>query len=93
MDDDYSPSSNDKVEFVQQQFDPPIFGITLLGCSHGFDPKGSTSGYIIWINKRGVMVDPPPYSTLLLRKMGIPSRFVKWIIISHTHADHDAGAF
>jgi ribonuclease BN (tRNA processing enzyme) len=39
------------------------------------------------------MVDPPPYSTLLLRKMGIPSKFVRWIIISHTHADHDAGAF
>lgn len=79
--------------FLQQQFDPPIFGITVLGCSHGFDPKGSTSGYIVWINKRGVMVDPPPYSTLLLRKMGIPTHYVKWLIISHTHADHDAGAF
>ena len=31
-------------------FKPPEFGITVLGCSHGFDPKGSTSGYIIWIN-------------------------------------------
>jgi ribonuclease BN (tRNA processing enzyme) len=67
--------------------------VTILGCSHGFDPKGSTSGYIIWVNGRGVMVDPPPYSTLLLRKMGVPSSFIKWVIVSHTHADHDAGTF
>ncbi len=33
-------------------FNPPIFGVTILGASHGFDPKGSVSGYIIWINGR-----------------------------------------
>lgn len=33
-------------------FNPPIFGVTVLGASHGFDPKGSVSGYIIWINGR-----------------------------------------
>lgn len=43
-------------------FTPPDFGVTILGSSHGFDCKGSTSGYILWINGRGVMVDPPPFS-------------------------------
>jgi hypothetical protein len=33
-------------------FNPPEFGVTVLGCSHGFDPKGSTSGYVFWINGR-----------------------------------------
>ena len=67
--------------------------MTVLGCSHGFDPKGSVSGYIFWINGLGVMLDPPPFTTLLLRKHGIPSRLVRWVIISHNHADHDAGTF
>ena len=35
-----------------QDFDFPIFGVTILGNSHGFDPKGTTSGYILWINGR-----------------------------------------
>lgn len=33
-------------------FVPPSFGVTVLGHSHGFDPKGCTSGYIIWVNGR-----------------------------------------
>lgn len=49
-------------------FNPPIFGITVLGGSHGFDPKGSTSGYVIWINCRGIMVDPPIFATSDLKK-------------------------
>lgn len=44
-------------------FTPPHFGVTILGNSHGFDCKGSTSGYIMWINQRGIMVDPPPFSS------------------------------
>jgi len=39
-------------DFVGQKFTPPEFGVTVLGCSHGFDPKGSTSGYVFWINGR-----------------------------------------
>jgi glyoxylase-like metal-dependent hydrolase (beta-lactamase superfamily II) len=68
-------------------------GVTILGCSHGFDPKGSVSGYILWINGLGIMIDPPPFTTLLLRKNGIPSRLVRWVIITHNHADHDSGTF
>jgi len=41
-----------KESFKPNQFTPPIFGVTVLGSSHGFDPKGNTSGYIVWINGR-----------------------------------------
>ena len=43
-------------------FTPPSFGVTVLGNSHGFDPGGSTSGYVLWLNGRGVMIDPPPFA-------------------------------
>ena len=39
------------------------------------------------------MVDPPAFSAIILKKMGIPSFLIGWIIISHCHADHDSGAF
>lgn len=41
-----------KENYMPIRFEPPIFGVTVLGSSHGFDPKGNTSGYIIWINGR-----------------------------------------
>ena len=54
---DYEPSSNATKNVFNEDisvfnFNPPIFGVTVLGASHGFDPKGSVSGYIIWINGR-----------------------------------------
>ena len=47
--------TNDSKKFPRDLptlFIPPEFGVTVLGSSHGFDPKGSTSGYIFWINGR-----------------------------------------
>lgn len=65
----------------------------MLGSSHGFDCAGSTSGFILWINRKGIMIDPPPFSSKALREQGIPPNLIQKIIISHCHADHDAGAF
>lgn len=39
------------------------------------------------------MVDPPPFASFQMDKMGIPAMLISAIIISHCHADHDAGAF
>lgn len=78
---------------VKTTFEPPMFGITILGCSHGFDPKGKTTGFVLWINRRGLMVDPPINSGALLRLNGIPSRLIDGLIVTHCHADHDAGTF
>ncbi|GKY99634.1 hypothetical protein MPSEU_000917500 [Mayamaea pseudoterrestris] len=74
-------------------FHPPSFGVTVLGNSHGFDKSGSVSGYVLWINGRGVMIDPPPYSSATLEREGIRPRAIVGIILTHCHADHDAGAF
>jgi len=74
-------------------FHAPSFGVTVLGNSHGFDPKGSVSGYVLWVNGRGIMIDPPPYSSATLEREGIRPRTIVGIILTHCHADHDAGAF
>lgn len=78
---------------VPRAFYPPSFGVTVLGNSHGFDKSGSVSGYVLWINGRGIMIDPPPYSSATLEREGIRPRMIVGIILTHCHADHDAGAF
>jgi len=74
-------------------FEVPLFGVTFLGTSHGFDPQGTTTGFVLWMNGRGIMVDPPPHSGALLRQEGIPPKMIDAIILTHCHADHDAGTF
>lgn len=39
------------------------------------------------------MIDPPPFSSNALRKEGIPPSLIEKIILTHCHADHDAGTF
>lgn len=78
---------------IPPTFHPPSFGVTVLGNSHGFDKNGSTSGYVLWINGRGIMIDPPPYSSATLEREGIRPQMIMAIIITHCHADHDAGTF
>ena len=74
-------------------FEPPAFGITVLGASHGFDPHGRTTGFVLWLNHRGLLVDPPSGATDSLRKDHIPAKLVDGVILTHCHADHDAGTF
>lgn len=81
------------LECRAKTFHPPSFGVTVLGNSHGFDKNGATSGYVLWVNGRGIMVDPPPFSSSTLEREGIRPQMIIAIIITHCHADHDAGAF
>lgn len=74
-----------------QRFQPPDFGITIIGSGHGFDASSSTSGFIIWLNGKGVLVDPPVNSTQWLEAHGIDQRRIEDIILTHCHADHDSG--
>ncbi len=74
-------------------FDPPAFGVTVLGSSHGFDPKGKTTGFLIWMNYRGLLVDPPMGATELLAANGIAPKMIDGVILTHCHADHDSGTF
>lgn len=69
----------------------PRFGFTCLGASNGFDPNGTTSGFILWINGKGIFVDPPAHSFAEVEKNNIPISSIVAIILTHCHADHDAG--
>lgn len=88
-----SSEGSTRKQALPKTFHPPSFGVTVLGNSHGFDKSGSVSGYVLWVNGRGVMIDPPPYSSATLEREGIRPRMIVGIIITHCHADHDAGAF
>jgi hypothetical protein len=90
---EYEPERLLVARSVAPTFHPPSFGVTVLGNSHGFDKNGSTSGYVLWINGRGIMIDPPPYSSATLEREGIRPQMIMGCIITHCHADHDAGAF
>lgn len=72
-------------------FSPPTFGLTFLGTSHGFDPNGHTTGFIVWINGQGILVDPPSHTSKYLRANGIRPSWVNRVILTHCHSDHDAG--
>jgi hypothetical protein len=78
---------------LPEPYHPPLFGITCLGPSHGFDPDENTSGFIIWLNHQGVMVDPPVNSTEWLESSNVNPKMIDSIVLTHCHADHDAGTF
>lgn len=72
-------------------FEPPAFGVTVLGASHGFDPSGKTTGFVLWVGGRGILVDPPCDTTEHLRERGVMPKVIEGVILTHCHADHDAG--
>lgn len=78
---------------LPEPYKPPLFSVTCLGPSHGFDPEENTSGYIIWLNHQGIMVDPPVNSTEWLEDSNVNPKLINSIILTHCHADHDAGTF
>lgn len=74
-------------------FVPPSFGVTVLGASHGFDPAGKTTGFALWMGGRAILVDPPTDATDYLRAHGVAPKTIDGVILTHCHADHDAGTF
>ena len=75
------------------EFHPPLLGVTMVGSSHGFDPNGLTCGFLLWFNRVALIIDPPVNFDIHLKKMGIPPRLVRGILLTHCHADHDSGTF
>ncbi|MEQ8222597.1 MAG: cyclic nucleotide-binding domain-containing protein [Candidatus Eremiobacterota bacterium] len=76
---------------INSCYGPPNFGITVIGSGHGFDPGEKTTGFIIWINRRGILVDPPVNTTRWIKENRINPRLIGDLILTHCHADHDSG--
>ncbi|OLC14602.1 MAG: hypothetical protein AUH29_09965 [Candidatus Rokubacteria bacterium 13_1_40CM_69_27] len=69
----------------------PQFGVTPLGTSHGFDPVGDVTSFVLWVNGRGILVDPSPEALIYLKQMGVATADVPYVFLTHIHADHDGG--
>lgn len=78
---------------AREPFVPPAFGVTTLGRSHGFDPDPAekTSGFVLWVGGRGILVDPPVYAVDALHAAEIDLGHIAAVLLTHCHADHDAG--
>jgi CRP-like cAMP-binding protein len=72
-------------------YTPPVFGVTIIGSGHGFDADSKTAGFIIWIDGKGVLVDPPVNSTLWMKQNRVDARLIEDLVLTHCHADHDSG--
>jgi CRP-like cAMP-binding protein/ribonuclease BN (tRNA processing enzyme) len=90
-DEDLAPTAAPPARPAPARFEPPTFGLTVLGSSHGFDASGKTTGFVLWVNRHGVLVDPPTDTTATLAAAGVSPAQVDSVILTHCHADHDAG--
>ena len=83
-----SGASCDGVRFATER---PRFGVTPLGTSHGFDPAGDVTSFVVWINGKGILVDPSPEALIHLERIGVAPVDVPYVFLTHVHADHDGG--
>ncbi|MBI3326282.1 MAG: cyclic nucleotide-binding domain-containing protein [Nitrospinae bacterium] len=81
----------DQRRAIQFATDRPRFGITPLGTSHGFDPAGDLTSFVVWINSRGILVDPSPEALVYLEQSGVAPVDIPYVFLTHIHADHDGG--
>jgi CRP-like cAMP-binding protein len=78
-------------EAIQFASDRPRFGVTPLGTSHGFDATGDFTSFIIWIDSKGILVDPSSEALAYLDQIGVAPQDVPYVFLTHVHADHDGG--
>ena len=76
---------------IQFASDRPRFGVTPLGTSHGFDHAGDFTCFVVWINGKGILVDPSPEALTYLDQFGIAAVDVPYVFLTHVHSDHDGG--
>ena len=46
---------------------------------------------MIWLNGRGVLVDPSPEALSYLERLGVAPVDIPYVFLTHVHADHDGG--
>lgn len=85
------PVPEDAARHLRYGTKRPRFGVTPLGTSHGFDPVGDVTSFVVWVNGRGMLVDPSPEALGYLRQIGVADVDVPFVFLTHIHADHDGG--
>ncbi len=55
-----------------------MFGISFL---RHFDGT-PTSGFILWINGRGLIVNPPPFTMQMITKLHIAPNEIEWVLLT-----------
>src|SRR6266478_4640471 len=78
-------------EAIQFASERPRFGVTPLGTSHGFDANGDFTSFIIWVDGKGILVDPSSEALAYLDQIGVAPLDVPYVFLTHVHADHDGG--
>jgi CRP-like cAMP-binding protein len=58
---------------------------------NGLETQEPTTGLILWLNQRGILLDPPAYSCEALQKIGLPPTLLDKVILTQCSADHDVG--
>jgi CRP-like cAMP-binding protein len=76
---------------IQFATDRPRLGVTPLGTSHGFDPAGDLTSFVVWVNGKGILVDPSSEALRYLEQIGVAPADVPYVFLTHVHADHDGG--
>ncbi len=66
--------------------------LTVIGCSSG-TPSGqcSTSSYLIESNSKGYLLDTGDGTAAAIQRLGIDTKDIENIFISHMHSDHSIG--
>jgi len=78
-------------EAIQFASERPRLGVTPLGTSHGFDANGDFTSFIIWVNGKGILVDPSSEALAYLEQIGVAPVDLPYVFLTHVHADHDGG--
>ena len=78
-------------EAIQFASERPRFGVTPLGTSHGFDASGDFTSFIVWVDGKGILVDPSSEALAYLDQIGVAPLDVPYVFLTHVHADHDGG--
>ena len=94
--DEYRPPAARSVAVTGAQIDAhnflnrPEFGYTILGDSHGFDPDGNNTSFLISVGGKYLLIDGSPATYQIAKDLRIPSLDIEYIFLTHTHDDHDA---
>jgi CRP-like cAMP-binding protein len=86
---DAIPLARDPVPFT-----PPLFGVTVLGsstmgCS---GDNACNTGYVIWVNRRGILINPPPFAAARLdAEYGVHPGLICDVIVTSVRESNDGG--